>query len=171
MPDVHINEPSWNARLVLDEVASILGVEKEGLDRHPRGSFIAEMVRLMDRDGHNPDDPVRATTARIGDKWCTLILMLLRSGSLRSTPLRRLVSTIAGLEISTKVMSEKLRTLERDGFVTRTMSSAAPPQVTYDLTDLGGRLADRVTDLVMWVTNAVPEIQRARRDFDEQHHR
>ena len=161
-----LTEVDWDAQSVLDDVARILGTPRQDLDRQVSTSGIVEMVLLMERDGRGADDPVRATTARIGDKWCTLMLMLLRSGPVRSTPLRRLVSTISGVEVSSKVMSEKLRALERDGFLSRSLGPAAQPQVTYALTDLGFGLAERVSELVMWITEAVPEIRRARDAYD-----
>ena len=70
--------------------------------------------------------------ARVGDKWTVLVVSILGAGPMRFNSLRRAVG-----DISQKMLSTTLRALERDGFVSRRVLPANPPQVEYALTDLG----------------------------------
>src|SRR6266700_1578571 len=79
--------------------------------------------------------PSRQVLERISDKWVTLILVALAGGTLRYSELCRL---IAG--VSQKMLTQTLRTLERDGLVSRTMTPSVPVRVDYTLTPLGESL-------------------------------
>ena len=77
---------------------------------------------------------------------------MLGDGPMRFNALRRSVG-----DISQKMLSTTLRNLERDGFVTRTVTPTNPPQVEYALTDLGSSLLEPVRALADWtVANAEP---------------
>jgi len=76
--------------------------------------------------------PVSEILARIGDKWSVLVVNLLGNGPLRFSALRRMIDGI-----SQKMLTTTLRSLERDGFVTRTVFPTTPPSVAYELTELG----------------------------------
>jgi DNA-binding HxlR family transcriptional regulator len=113
---------------------------------------------------------VRQTFARLGDKWSSLLLFLLRSGPFRHSTLRRLVSvTAAERRISQRMLTLRLRNLERDGFIHREIDNSVPPHVEYSLTPLGCALADRAMILIRWVGDHVEEVERARAAFDERH--
>ncbi len=75
-----------------------------------------------------------ATLARVGDKWSMLTIVSLEAGGLRFNALRRRIG------ISQKVLTSTLRGLERDGYVTRTVTPTKPPRVDYDLTAWARRL-------------------------------
>ena len=95
--------------------------------------------------------------ARISDKWTMLVVRVLGQGPLRFNALRREVG-----EISQKVLASTLRDLEENGFVSRTVTPAKPPQVEYALTDLGRDLLCPVRALAEWVVVNSGRIEAAR---------
>jgi DNA-binding HxlR family transcriptional regulator len=99
--------------------------------------------------------------ARIGDKWSVLVVSLLGGGPLRFSALRKM---IAG--ISQKMLTTTLRTLERDGFVVRTVFATTPPSVSYELTELGRELLVPVGGLAKWATENQARVDAAREKFD-----
>lgn len=99
--------------------------------------------------------------SRIGDKWSVLVVMLLGDGPRRFNELRR---EIGG--VSQKMLSSTLRSLERDGFVSRTVHPTVPPRVDYALTDLGRELLEPVGALGEWAIDNAERIEEARRRYD-----
>jgi DNA-binding HxlR family transcriptional regulator len=81
--------------------------------------------------------PSRQLLDRISDKWVTLVLAALSDGPQRYSELAR---RIAG--VSQKMLTQTLRSLERDGLVTRTVTATVPVTVSYELTELGRSLPD-----------------------------
>jgi DNA-binding HxlR family transcriptional regulator len=80
----------------------------------------------------------------LGDRWSSLIMHLLSGGMLRHVELRRLICAVsAEHDISQRLFTLKLKVLERDGLVARTVTVDVPPRVEYALTDLGGAAYDR----------------------------
>ncbi len=79
--------------------------------------------------------PSRQLLDRVSDKWVALVLVGLEDGPLRYSELAR---RIAG--VSQKMLTQTLRTLERDGLLTRTVTATVPATVTYELTELGHSL-------------------------------
>jgi len=98
---------------------------------------------------------------RIGDKWSLLVVRRLGQGPMRFNELRAAVGGI-----SQKMLTTTLRTLERDGFVTRTVYPTTPPRVDYELTDLGRELEIPVKELAEWAITNMGRINEARRRFD-----
>ena len=105
--------------------------------------------------------PSRQVLDRISDKWVTLILVALAGGPLRYSDLCRV---IAG--VSQKMLTQTLRTLERDGLVSRTMTPAVPVRVDYALTPLGETLRAAIGQLVSWADMHLPEIEAAQATYD-----
>ena len=64
--------------------------------------------------------------------------------------------------VSQKMLTQPLRGLEADGFVTRTVHPTIPPRVDYDLTQLGRSLAEPITALRDWTETHINDIERAR---------
>ena len=89
--------------------------------------------------------PVRNLLDRIGDRWSTLLLAALASGPMRFSALARAVP-----DISKRMLTQTLRTLEVDGFVHRDVQPTTPPSVTYSLTPLGESFAAPLLGLVEW---------------------
>ncbi len=112
--------------------------------------------------GHD-DCPVRDVLNRIGDKWSLLVLRLLTDRTRRFTELRNAIDGI-----SQRMLTVTLRGLERDGLVTRTVYPVVPPRVDYALTDLGHSLSATITDLVQWAEHNRPNIDTARKSYDQQ---
>lgn len=83
-----------------------------------------------------PVCPVETTLKLIGDKWKVLILRDLMEGTKRFGQLRKSVGSV-----STKVLTEQLRQMERDGLVSRKVYAEVPPRVEYSLTELGRSLS------------------------------
>jgi DNA-binding HxlR family transcriptional regulator len=101
--------------------------------------------------------------ARVGDKWTVLVVGLLGAGPMRFTELRRAIDGI-----SQKMLTTTLRTLERDGFCTRTVFPTVPPRVEYELTELGRDLLVPVKALGEWAVANRERVDAARRRFDAQ---
>jgi DNA-binding HxlR family transcriptional regulator len=106
--------------------------------------------------------PSRQVLARISDKWVTLILVALADGPLRYSDLGRI---IAG--VSQKMLTQTLRTLERDGLVTRTVTASVPARVDYQLTPLGESLMPAVNAVKAWAEEHIAEIEASRTAYDQ----
>lgn len=121
----------------------------------------------MRRDGYQRDDPIREVFALLGDRWSMLILLVLRTGTFRHALLRRVVGALGAEEgISQRVLTLKLRALERNGLVLRRASDDIPPRVDYQLTAGGAELVDEAQRLFDWIRGRTSEIQQARAAFD-----
>jgi DNA-binding HxlR family transcriptional regulator len=70
--------------------------------------------------------------------------------------------------VSQKMLTQTLRSLERDGVLTRTVTPSVPVRVDYGLTPLGESLAGVLGQLKMWAEQHMPEVDRARADYDAQ---
>ncbi|WP_344466357.1 helix-turn-helix domain-containing protein [Kitasatospora kazusensis] len=107
--------------------------------------------------------PSREVFAELADKWSLLILAsLYRVGEQRFSELQRSVSGV-----SRKMLTQSVRTLERDGLVRRTVHPEVPPRVVYDLLPLGRGLAERVATIGDWVEQNGHAVIAARCGFDE----
>ena len=107
---------------------------------------------------------VNQILTRVGDKWTVLVVNYLGNKSMRFNELKR---TING--ISQKMLTSTLRSLERDGFVTRTVYPTIPPRVDYELTDLGRDLLVPVRALGDWAIRNEQRVAQARARFDAAH--
>jgi DNA-binding HxlR family transcriptional regulator len=105
--------------------------------------------------------PSRRVLDRISDKWVTLILCALADGALRYRDLGRV---IAG--VSQKMLTQTLRTLERDGLVSRTLTPGVPVRVDYALTPLGQSLMPAVNAIKVWAEEHIGEIEASRAAYD-----
>jgi DNA-binding HxlR family transcriptional regulator len=97
----------------------------------------------------------------LSDKWRIPVLHVLTTGPLRSGRLQRM---IAG--VSSKVLTETLRGMERDGLITRKLHAAVPPRVEYGLTAMGRSSLRPLRELCHWARKHAPERERARGEFD-----
>ena len=102
--------------------------------------------------------------ARVGDKWSVYVIHVLgEAGTLRFGELRQRVEGI-----SQRMLTVTLRSLERDGLVSRAMYPEVPPRVEYALTPLALTLRGIVAQLVAWSQAHLPEIDAARARYDRQ---
>ena len=98
----------------------------------------------------------------LANKWTNLVVCALRDGPMRFGQLRRQLEGI-----TQKMLTQTLRTLERDGLVTRTLYPTIPPRVDYELTDLGRDAAALFDGLIEWSEQHVTEITAARDRYDQ----
>jgi DNA-binding HxlR family transcriptional regulator len=98
---------------------------------------------------------------RIAGKWSLSVIHELAWGPRRFTELK---GRLGG--VSQRMLTATLRGLERDGLVRRTVHPVVPPRVDYELTPLGVSLLDTVCRLMAWTVDHMPDIERARTDFD-----
>ena len=110
------------------------------------------------------DCPTRQILDRVGDKWAVLILLLVRDEPMRFNALRR---TIEG--ISQKMLSQVLKSLERDGLIRRRAIATVPVTVEYSITPRGRTLAAAVDPLRDWAERNLKEVLTAQRRYDAQH--
>ncbi|MFF9283432.1 winged helix-turn-helix transcriptional regulator [Streptomyces griseosporeus] len=105
--------------------------------------------------------PTNQLLGRLSDKWVSLVVSALAPGPLRYSDLGR---KIAG--VSPKMLTQTLRSLERDGILTRTVTPSVPVRVDYALTPLGRSLAQLLTAVKDWAENHFDEVHAARERYD-----
>ncbi|MET8253435.1 helix-turn-helix domain-containing protein [Micromonospora sp. NPDC005197] len=105
--------------------------------------------------------PTRELLSRLTDKWVALVIPALADGPQRHGELAR---RIAG--ISQKMLTQTLRTLERDGLVTRTVTASVPVRVDYELTPLGHELFPVMISIKDWAESRMDRVFEARARFD-----
>ena len=139
-------------------------------DAHPDPAVLAAIAALdreMDRHGKGRDDPIRALCGYVGDRWSTLILLVLETGEWRHGALRRVLAEISDEgAISQRVLTLKLRGLERDGLVGRIVTEDVPPKVSYHLTATGKGFVSQIHGMIDWIADHEKEIAAARELFD-----
>ncbi|CAL9471297.1 winged helix-turn-helix transcriptional regulator [Streptomyces sp. enrichment culture] len=97
----------------------------------------------------------------VGDKWSLLVVRHLRHGPRRFTELHRAVDGI-----SRRMLTVTLRSLERDGILTRTVHNVMPPHVSYELTEMGVTLREAAAPLLEWSIAHLGRIDDARAAYD-----
>jgi DNA-binding HxlR family transcriptional regulator len=108
--------------------------------------------------------PVGEILGQIGGKWTVLIINRLGRGPMRFSEIKRQIGGI-----SQKVLTETLRELEMDGFVTRTVTPSIPPRVDYELTELGQDLRGPLDVLGKWAVDNRPQVLEARGRYLAEH--
>ncbi|MFD5587911.1 winged helix-turn-helix transcriptional regulator [Streptomyces sp. NPDC014776] len=107
--------------------------------------------------------PVSPVVDIVFSRWTTPILWTLHAhGRQRFVELERRITSI-----TPKVLTQRLRRLERDGLVTRTYHPEVPPRVEYEISALGLTLAPLFAHLADWAAGHLPEVERARERYDE----
>jgi DNA-binding HxlR family transcriptional regulator len=101
---------------------------------------------------------------RVGDKWSLLVIAMLEQRPTQRARFSELKRSIPG--ISQRMLTATLRSLERDGLLTRDVFAEAPPRVEYELTPLGRRFMQPVRGLVEWLQLNWSTIRAARDTFD-----
>ena len=105
--------------------------------------------------------PTREVIGQIGRRWGLLVLNALENGPQRYGQLRTLIEGV-----SQKVLTETLRSFERDGIVQREVQFTVPATVEYSLTPLGHKLVGIVSQLREWAYDNMDEIESARGRYD-----
>ncbi len=112
------------------------------------------------KDKMYPDCPIRNVLTRICDKWSMLVIYTLHTHSgetLRFNALRKLIP-----DVSQKMLTSTLRTLETDGYVTRHVYAEVPPRVEYSLTERAISLIPIIDNLIGWAEDNMAQILRDR---------
>ena len=110
------------------------------------------------RDALFPDCPIRNVLARVGDKWSLLVLYNLQHREpVRFKELQRQIP-----DISQKSLTQTLRTLEEDGFVSREVFPEVPPRVEYSLTPRALSFLPLVENMINWAKENMDEIIKDR---------
>ena len=100
--------------------------------------------------------------SRIGDKWTVFVVRSLADGPRRFTEIKHLINGI-----SQRMLTLTLRGLERDGFVTRTVTPTIPPRVDYELTEIGRTLIEPLNTIGEWAATHRQQVEDARAAYDE----
>ncbi len=136
---------------------------------HARDTTVCRNDRGDDRTQHAASPfavtescrPVNAVLSRIGDKWSVMVVSYLGNGTMRFSELKRAIDGI-----SQKMLTTTLRGLERDGYITRTVTPTIPPRVDYELTELGRELLVPIRALGDWAVQNRHRVEEAQRRFD-----
>lgn len=104
--------------------------------------------------------PVSEVLAQISSKWTIVVIRALGHGPMRFSELKRHIEGV-----SQKMLTQTLRDLEKDGFVTRTVTPSIPPRVDYELTELGRDLEVPLRAIGTWAHANRDRVQEARKAF------
>jgi DNA-binding HxlR family transcriptional regulator len=131
------------------------------------GTTIMEVTDfgVSDRNRHKANItgscPIRDVLDRVGDKWSVLIVSGLSGGPKRFGELRREIG-----DISQRMLTQTLRSLHRDGMLTRTVYPSKPPAVEYALTPMGHSLFEALSGLAVWSRRHHDAVRSAREVYD-----
>lgn len=118
------------------------------------------MNRTAIEDAVFPDCPIRNILSRFGDKWSLLVIYTLHK---QNRPVRFKELQRAIPDISQKMLTVTLRTLEEDGFVTRSIYPEVPPRVEYALTERTESLLPHIKALIGWALENMEAIMNDRK--------
>ncbi len=107
----------------------------------------------------------RQVLGLISDHWTPLVIYALEEDTMR---FGQLLKRIDG--ISKKMLTQTLRTMERNGLVQRVVYPVVPPVVEYSLTPLGQTLIEPMKALKIWAYGHLQEVADARREYDQHNH-
>jgi DNA-binding HxlR family transcriptional regulator len=106
--------------------------------------------------------PISPVVDLVFSRWTTPILWTLHEhGRQRFVELQRRIATI-----TPKVLTQRLRQLERDGLVLRTYHPEVPPRVEYEISGLGESLAPLFAGLAEWGAENLARVEQARTSYD-----
>lgn len=113
-------------------------------------------------DPRFPDCPIRNVIARLGDRWSILVLLTLepKTSAMRYRDIQKSIP-----DISQKMLTRTLRSLEADGLVERIAYAEVPPRVEYSLTSRGRSLIPLLNSLINWAMENLNGIITDRKKF------
>lgn len=107
--------------------------------------------------------PVRNVIARFGNKWALLTVLIIgEQGVVRFNELSRLIP-----DVSSRVLSSTLRTLETDGFIDRKVYAVVPPKVEYRLAEVGKSLLPLIQQLTEWAQTNMKRVMNHRKEYED----
>ena len=119
------------------------------------------MDRTMIEDAVFPDCPIRNILSKLCDKWSLLVIYTLNKAATPTIRFKELQRDIP--DISQKMLTVTLRTLEDDGYVTRTVYPEVPPRVEYALTPRTYSLLPHINALIEWAIENKDAIMKDRK--------
>jgi len=122
-----------------------------------------KMENSLKKYQRSPACPIREVLDRFGDKWSILIIIIL--GAEAKMRFNELHKTIG--DVSQKMLTTTLRTLEADGLISRKVFPEIPPRVEYELTEMGKSLVPHITSLSAWADEHMPAIKKSRQRFEK----
>ncbi len=105
--------------------------------------------------------PIRSVLANVTGKWRIIVILALEDGPKRFGEMKRCIG-----DITQRVLTENLRALQRDGYLTRTVDAGPPVAVSYELTPLGQELVAMMKPLVYWSNDHMDGVRVARLEYD-----
>ncbi|MEM1237152.1 MAG: helix-turn-helix domain-containing protein [Pseudomonadota bacterium] len=116
----------------------------------------------VESDAEASNCPIRSVLSNVTGKWRMIVVLALGEGPLRFAELKRGVG-----DITQRVLTENLRALQRDGYLTRTVDPGPPIAVTYELTPLGQELCAALVPLVKWSNGIMDQVKAARVAYED----
>jgi DNA-binding HxlR family transcriptional regulator len=105
--------------------------------------------------------PIRDIVSRLGDKWSLLVLATLHAnGTMRFNDIHKSIG-----DVSQRMLTVTLRSLEADGLISRKIYAEVPPRVEYRLTESGNELMPYLNNLVEWALKHSGNIIQNRREY------
>lgn len=130
--------------------------------RYLMGTYFPDLRSYGGADAFLRACKPRTVLDMFSSKWMGLAMGALLDGPRRFNELRRMLDGI-----TQKMLSQTLRTLERDGLVTRTVYPTIPPRVDYELTDLGRSAIGALRAMGEWAGAHADQVIAARKVYDE----
>lgn len=123
------------------------------------------MDRTTIEDALFPDCPIRNILAKLCDKWSLLVIYTIDNAGKDFIRFKELHRAIP--DISQKMLTVTLRTLEADGYITRTIYPEVPPRVEYSLTERTRSLLPHIKVLIKWALENSTAIMDDRKKFNK----
>jgi DNA-binding HxlR family transcriptional regulator len=124
---------------------------------------LLEMEKICKKNNVASNCPIRNILDRFGDKWSMLVIIILgKEGTMRFNQLTNRIG-----DISQKMLTVTLRTLEADGLVKRKIYAEIPPKVEYSLTPIGIELLPHIENLTNWALKNMSEIKEMRKKYNK----
>lgn len=107
---------------------------------------------------------IRSVLSNVTGKWRMIIILALEDEPKRFGDLKRCIG-----DVTQSVLTENLRGLQRDGYLTRTVEPGPPVAVSYELTPMGRSLLGLLKPLVYWSHDQMDEVKSLRMAYDREH--
>ena len=104
---------------------------------------------------------IRSILSNVTGKWRMIVILALEDEPKRFGDLKRCIG-----DVTQSVLTENLRGLQRDGYLTRSVDPGPPVAVSYELTDQGRALLGLLKPLVYWSHDQMDEIKSHRMTYD-----
>jgi DNA-binding HxlR family transcriptional regulator len=142
-----------------------VGLQKETIAENQTDRVQKKLKKIFGHlDPSHPPEicPIRDILSPVSDKWSILIVLFL--GGSRVLRFNQLKTLLYG--VSSKSLAERLKHLEKDGYIQRTLFPEVPIRVEYQLTSFGYSYLNKLLDLTEWISLSMPEVIKKRHQFD-----